>query len=90
MTDYSENTLVEQPAIALLAELGWETANCFHEFDQAGGSPLGRETKAEVVLISRLRPVLEKLNPDLPAEAFDLAIDELVRDRSHEHGTGQP
>lgn len=82
MTDFSENTLVEQPAIALFAELGWETANCFHEFEQAGGSPLGRETKAEVVLISRLRPVLEKLNPDLPAEAFDLAIEELVRDRS--------
>ncbi|MCG2779214.1 MAG: DEAD/DEAH box helicase, partial [Desulfobacterales bacterium] len=82
MTDYSENTLVEQPAIALFEELGWETANCFYEFDQGGGSPLGRETRAEVVLVSRLRPVLEKLNPDLPAEAFDLAIEELIRDRS--------
>ncbi len=82
MTDYSENTLVEKPAIALFEELGWETANCFHEFDQGGGSPLGRETRAEVVLVSRLRPVLEKLNPDLPAEAFDLAIEELIRDRS--------
>ncbi|MBW2004162.1 MAG: type I restriction endonuclease subunit R [Deltaproteobacteria bacterium] len=82
MTDFSENTLVEQPAIALFEELGWETANCFHELGQGGGSPLGRETRAEVVLVSRLRPVLEKLNPDLPAEAFDLAIEELVRDRS--------
>lgn len=82
MTDFSENTLVEQPAIKLFAELGWETANCFHEFDQAGGSPLGRETRAEVVLASRLHPVLEKLNPDLPAEALDLAIEELIRDRS--------
>ena len=82
MTDFSENTLVEQPAIALFAELGWETANCFREFEREGGSPLGRETKVEVVLISRLRPVLEKLNPDLPVEAFDLAIEELVRDRS--------
>jgi type I restriction enzyme R subunit len=82
VSDFSENTLVEQPAIALFEELGWETANCFHEFDQAGGSPLGRETKAEVVLVSRLRPVLEKLNPDIPAEAFDPAIEELIRDRS--------
>jgi len=80
--NYSENTLVEKPAIALFKELGWETANCFHEFDQGGGSPLGRETRTEVVLISRLRPVLEKLNPDLPAEAIDLATEELVRDRS--------
>ncbi len=26
-TGYSEYALVKQPAIALLAELGWETAN---------------------------------------------------------------
>ncbi|MDA0661189.1 MAG: hypothetical protein O3C60_20500 [Planctomycetota bacterium] len=30
-TDYSDDTLVEQPAIALFAELGYETANCFYE-----------------------------------------------------------
>jgi len=29
--DYSEDTLVEQPAIALFDELGYDTANCFHE-----------------------------------------------------------
>lgn len=67
MIDFSENTLVEQPAIKFFAELGWETANCFHEFDHEGGIPLGRETGAEIVLASRLRPVPKKLNPDLPA-----------------------
>lgn len=79
---YSEDALVEQPAIALFGELDWETANCFHEFEQLGGSPLGRETAAEVVLISRLRPFLEKLNSGLPEEAITLAIEELTRDRS--------
>lgn len=66
----------------MFEELGWETVNCFHEFEQTGGSLLGLETKAEVVLVSRLRLILEKLNPDLPAGALDLAIEELVRDRS--------
>ncbi len=42
-TGYSEDTLVEQPAIALLAALGWETDNAYHEFDH-GASTLGRET----------------------------------------------
>ena len=42
MSNYSENSLVEQPAIALFGELGWETASCFHEFEQAGGSPMTR------------------------------------------------
>jgi type I restriction enzyme R subunit len=82
MPRYSENALVEQPAISLFAELGWATANGFHEFDQASASPLGREAKSEVVLVARLRSVLERLNRDLPAEAFDQAIEELVRDRS--------
>ena len=81
MSDYSEDALVEQPAIALFAAMGWETASGFHEFDQAGGSLLGRETKAEVVLGGRLRSALERLNPGLPADAFDQAIEELVRDR---------
>ncbi|MBI2164078.1 MAG: type I restriction endonuclease subunit R [candidate division NC10 bacterium] len=79
---YSEDALVEQPAVALFDELGWETADCFHEFEQAGGSPLGRETAAEVVLVRRLRAALEKLNPTLPAEAIIQAIEEITRDRS--------
>jgi type I restriction enzyme R subunit len=78
---YSEDALVEQPAIALFAELGWETADCFHEF-QHGKSPLGRENMGEVVLVSRLRPALQRLNPQLTGEAIDLAIEELTRDRS--------
>jgi len=71
--DYTEDTLVEQPAIALFAELGWQTANCFSETFGTGGM-LGRETAGEVVLTSRLRPALERLNPGMPAFAFDLAI----------------
>ena len=46
------------------------------------GSPLGRQTKNDVILESRLRPVLQKLNPGLPPEAFSQAIDEINRDRS--------
>jgi type I restriction enzyme R subunit len=79
---YSEDALVERPAIALLGELGWETFHAYDEFGQTGGSPLGRETKAEVVLTSRLRPALEKLNPAATPETVDQAIEELTRDRS--------
>jgi type I restriction enzyme, R subunit len=80
-TGYTEDSLVEQPAIALLDELGWETVNAYGEFDH-GTSTLGRETKADVILISRLRPALQRLNPDAPPEAIDHAIEELSRDRS--------
>lgn len=80
-SDYSESALVEQPAIELFRELGWETADCFHEFD-SGKSTLGRETLAEVILIPRLKAAMEKLNSDLSPEAIRLAIEELTRDRS--------
>ena len=79
---YSEDELVEQPAIRLLQELGWDYYNAYHEFEGSDGSPLGRETKAEVFLVSRLRVAIEKLNPGLSTEAIQQAIDELHRDRS--------
>ena len=81
MNDYSEDALVEQPAIALFAELGWETVNCFRETLGAQGT-LGRETRAEVVLVPRLRAALRRLNPTLPGQALDAAVEELTRDRS--------
>ncbi|MCX6033632.1 MAG: type I restriction endonuclease subunit R, partial [Chloroflexi bacterium] len=78
---YTEDVLVEQPTIALLSSLGWEPLNCYEETFGSGGT-LGRETSYDVVLQSRLRPALKKLNPTIPPEAFTPAIEELVRDRS--------
>ena len=76
---YNEDALIERPAIALLAALGWQTVNAYHEFDH-GASMLGRETKSEVILTARLRPVLQRLNPDVSPEAINQAIEELSRD----------
>ena len=81
MQDYSEDSLIEQPAIALFRELGWETVDCFHERFGANGT-LGRETKQEVVPVPRLRAALRRLNADLPREAIDGAVEELTGDRS--------
>jgi len=79
---YTEDQLVEQPAIELLQTLGWDYYYAYDEFNGQTGSPLGRQNKGEVVLTSRLRPIIEKLNPDLPKEAVVEAIEELSRDRS--------
>ena len=43
---------------------------------------LGRETTAEVVLMSRLRAALERLNPAATPEAIALAIESLTRNRA--------
>ena len=77
----TEDQLVEQPAIGLFAELGWQTVSALEETFGATGTLL-RETKGEVVLVSRLRAALERLNPALPSEAVTAAVDDLTRDRS--------
>ena len=79
--DFSEDGAVEQPTIKLFAEIGWQTMNCYHEF-ASGKSNLGRESMLEVVLVERLKAALEKLNPHLSKEAINLAIEEIIRDRS--------
>jgi len=78
---YSEDQLVEQPAIGLFGELGWQTVSALEETFGAGGL-LGRETRGEVVLVERLRTALVRFNPTLPPEAIANAVDELTRDRS--------
>jgi type I restriction enzyme, R subunit len=78
---YTEDQLVEQPAIDLFSEIGWETVSALHELFGPGGT-LQRETSGEVVLLSRLRAALQPLNPGLPAEAISTAINRLTRDRS--------
>lgn len=78
---YTEDQLVEQPAIGLFSALGWQTMSAMEETFGTSGT-LGRETKGEVVLVNRLRAALTKFNPALPPEAINTAIDELARDRS--------
>jgi type I restriction enzyme R subunit len=67
MSSYTEDHLIEQPAIQLLEhELGWDSVNAYDEWT-SGVSNLGREVKREMVLTGRL-------NPELPAEALDAAV----------------
>lgn len=79
---YSESALVERPAMNLFRQLDWSVQNCFYEFDENDKSFLGRETKADVVLVSKLKSVLKKINPSLSETVLDEAIKLLTADRS--------
>lgn len=83
--DFSERGLVEEPTLALLGRLGYETANGYTELfgaDHAFAAGLGRDYQSQVVLHHRLRPKLASLNPEVPAAGIAAAIDELMLDRS--------
>src|SRR5262245_1331827 len=77
---YTEDQLVEQPAIQLFSEMGWETVAAVAELAGADGT-LGRETTADVVLEARLRTALTRLNPRLRPDALNVAVDALTRSR---------
>ncbi len=70
--EFSESAL-ELEALKKISESGYETLDAFAESFGADGS-LGRKTSEEVVLPSRLKAALKKLNPTLPNEAIDNAF----------------
>jgi type I restriction enzyme R subunit len=79
--DYTEDSLVEQPAIDIFRDMGWETVDAFNE-TLKNCHITGRETNMEVVLNRRLLSAIERLNPNLPDEAKTEAISQLLIDKS--------
>ena len=77
----NEDELVEQPALGLLSQLGWEVVSGFEEILGSTGT-LGRGSQSEPVLGQRLRESLRSLNPGLPDAVLDEAAERLVEDRS--------
>jgi len=78
---YTEDKLVEQPAINLFADIGWETLDCFSEVFGEDGT-LGRENRSEVILVCELRAALIEINSDCTNNEINLAVEEITRDRS--------
>lgn len=78
--DYSEDAL-EQAALGLFGDLGWEIKNLYGEWTGSTSSE-GRGSDHEVVLVPRLQAALTRLNPTLDDAAFDQAIEVLTRERS--------
>ncbi len=81
LNTYSEDALIEQPTIELFKSLGYRHENGFYEQVGENGT-FGRETQSEVVLKKRLRNSLINLNPEIPLNTIDLAVEDLTKDRS--------
>ena len=67
---------LEQACIGWFRELGWSHAP--GEAISPGGAQAEREHYTQVILASRLREALSRLNPELPIEAHDEAVKRLV------------
>jgi type I restriction enzyme R subunit len=76
--EYSENILIEAPTMDLLASLGWECVLAYNRETFGSDSLFGRMSKAEVVLNQRLGPAIQRLNPDLPEQAYEEAVNQIT------------
>jgi type I restriction enzyme R subunit len=81
---FTEQQLVEIPAIEVFEDLEWETVNAYYEVLGPDGT-LGRDNKSEVFLLRRLRTAIERLNPGTPPEAIDQAVADITKPRRALH-----
>jgi type I restriction enzyme, R subunit len=72
----NENNLTEQPVIDWLKELGYEYL--FGPDISIGGAFQERNDYRNVVLETRLKRSLRRINPDIPEDKIDQVVDEIV------------
>jgi type I restriction enzyme, R subunit len=81
MNEFSEDKLIEKTAVKIFGKL-WGAENFANAYSGEMDVEFGRENPGEVVLMNYLKIALTKLNPDVSTEALNLAIDEIIKDRS--------
>ena len=83
MNPFNEDNLVEKTVVKMIKKI-WGDKNChINAFADADNFLLGREHQGEVVLKKYLLLALQKINPGLPAEVLEQAMDAITRDRSN-------
>ena len=77
---YDEDTLVQVTTADYLRDtLKWESVYAYNEERFGAEGTLGRKDDTEVVLTRYLGEALTKLNPDLPQEAYQAAVREIMQ-----------
>ena len=75
----SEDRLVQETFANYLRDsLGWESVYTYNNETFGPGGTLGRASEREMVLVRDLRSALTRLNPSLPAEAIDKAVQDIA------------
>jgi type I restriction enzyme R subunit len=81
---FTEQQLIEIPAIEVFEGLGWQAINAYNEVLGPTGT-LGRDNRSEVFLVRRLRDAMGRLNDGVPTEAIDQAVIEIIKPRTALH-----
>ena len=69
--------IIEESAIEILQSQGWEYANGKEISPE--GLFCERENYQQIILTNRLRNAISKLNPDIPQDAQEAAVQKVLR-----------
>ena len=79
MGKYSEDSLVQQTVINHFKhKLKWETEYAYNTETFGENGTLGRNSEKEIILVRYLKDALKNLNPNLPNDAYESAINKIV------------
>lgn len=76
MKPITEN-IIEESAIEILQSQGWEFANGKEISPE--GLFCERENYSQIILVNRLRNAISKINPDIPLDAQEAAVQKVLR-----------
>lgn len=82
MKPITEN-IIEQSAIEILQSQGWEYLHGYHCSPPLEGclqdGEVERESFSQIVLMNRLRAAIDKINPNIPLDAREAAVQKVLR-----------
>ncbi len=79
VNDYSEDRLVQQTVASFFRDImGWDSVYAYNDETLGKAGTLGRTVEREIVLTRYLRRALEELNPGLPSEAYESAMQSVL------------
>ncbi len=82
--EYNEDSLIEQTVMDIFKnELNWEVYNAFKNETFGENGSLGRNTELDVILKHKLLESLKHLNPALPDEAYNKAVEIITSETSY-------
>jgi type I restriction enzyme R subunit len=79
--EFSEDVAVKDPAMHLLGAVGWEDQGDLYAEWAGPDSAEGRRSMKDAILLPRLQRALRHLNPDMPEEGQEKAVEALLEDR---------
>src|ERR1035441_2722671 len=78
MPNFISENQIERGLVQKLHQLHFDSLNCHTEVPEDLNDKSGRANKRDVILVDRVREAALRLNPTIPAQVVESALEKLV------------